>query len=520
MPACGPCQRAQGLAVGWANQHSTPEPAPVFAVPEPDDSPGPDDPSWDVPWLDELRDVPANATWPRFMTAPHPDAVGSYGDDAVVFLRDVAGTELRWFQRLALTRQLEHDADGMLVWLVVLATTARQVGKSILLRGGATWRLHRAELFGEEQTVMHTAKDLAVCKEVQRPARTWAKGRGYQVFEGNGAVQITEPVSGSRWLVRAKDGVYGYAISCGLVDEAWGVAPGIVEDGLEPTMAERVSPQLVLASTAHNRATTLFPTHRTAALAQLAEPGSTLLIEWSAPREAEVDDRAAWRAASPHWSPGRQRLLESRVERVRAGESLDPDELDPVESFRSQFLNVWPVRTTTDAGAVLIAPDVWASRCEHVDHAPTRVFVSVADYYGRGAAVAAVAPLADGRYELDAWLVDDWATASEDIAVLFATHRAELHVDAALMADVDPRFRPTMATQSETRAGLALLRQLVAAGLVVHDGATDMDQLTSVHVKELPTGLALVAGHRADLTRAAAWALLAAHQSAPVPAIH
>src|SRR5262245_58110761 len=27
-----------------------------------------DDRAWDVPWLDHLRDVPANATWPRLMT--------------------------------------------------------------------------------------------------------------------------------------------------------------------------------------------------------------------------------------------------------------------------------------------------------------------------------------------------------------------------------------------------------------------------------------------------------------------
>jgi hypothetical protein len=274
LPACWECQREQAAALGWHRQ--SPPVEERFAVGEPDDSPGPDDPVWDrAPWLERLRVVPADATWPRYMTFPHSAAVGSYGAEAVEWLRANADIRCRWWQELALTRQLEHDRDGVLVWLTALETTARQVGKSTLLRGGATWRLHRSELFGEEQTIMHTGKDLAVCKEVQRPARTWAKVRGYQVFEGNGAVQISEPLSGSRWLVRAKDGVYGYAVSHGLVDEAWGVAPGIVEDGLEPTMAERSSAQLVLASTAHSKATTLFPTHRIAALDQLEEPDST-----------------------------------------------------------------------------------------------------------------------------------------------------------------------------------------------------------------------------------------------------
>jgi hypothetical protein len=455
------------------------------------------------------------------MTVPHPDAVGSYGAEAVGWLKANAGIDCRWWQHLALVRQLEHDADGVLVWLTALETTARQVGKSILLRGGATWRLHRSELFGEEQTIMHTGKDLAVCKEVQRPARTWAKAHGYQVFEGNGAVQITEPVSGSRWLVRAKDGVYGYSVSNGLVDEAWGVAPGVVEDGLEPTMAERRSPQNVLASTAHSRATSLFPTHRLTALGQLDDPGSTLLIEWSARRDADIDDPVAWRQASPHWSRGRQRLLESRLARVHAGEALDPDESDPVESFRTQFLNVWPLRTSSDPGQVLIPPDVLAGCVAEVDAGQAPIFVAVEDHYGRGAAVAAVARLADGRYELDGWLVDDWATASGDVQLLVDVRdRVTVIVGTALAADVEPRHHATVATPADTRAGLALLRQLMTTGQVVHDAGPDLDQLAAVHVRELPSGLTPVAGQRADLARAAAWALLAAHRSHPAPAIH
>jgi hypothetical protein len=507
--------------VGWENLHATPPPEPRFAVEEPDDSPGPTDPVWDVPWLAPFRDVPDHATWPRFMTIPHPRAVDSLGAECVAWLADEAGVTLRWFQALTLTRQLEIDEDGFLVWLEALVTTARQVGKSTWLRGSATWRLHQAPRWGEEQTILHTGKDLPVCKEVQRLARAWAKGRGYPVREQNGNEQITEPLSESRWIVRGKGSVYGYPGSNVLIDEAWGVLPEVVEDGLEPTMAERVSPQMVIASTAHSRATALFPTHRTAALAQLDEPDATLLIEWSARRDAEIDDRAAWRAASPHWTRGRERLLESRVARVHAGESLDPDETDPVESFRSQFLNVWPVRTTADKGAVLIDAALWASRCESIDAGTASVFVAVEDYYGRGAAVAAVAPLADGRYELDGWIVEDWAAASADVGVLIASRdRAELHVGPALMVDVDHAFHPIPATPAETRAGLALLRQLVATGAVVHEGREDLEQLTAVHVRELPTGLTLVAGQRADLARAAAWAVLAAHQSAPVPAIH
>ena len=523
--SCAKCQRRQATQLAnetRAGRAVMAEDEALGVVEEPDDSPGPMDPCWDVEWLADLRQVPDDATWPRFMTLPHPDAVGSYGVEAVEWLAGNADIDCRWWQRLTLTRQLEHDDQGELVWLTALETTARQVGKSVLLRGGATWRLHRSELFGEEQTVMHTGKDIAVCKEVQRPARIWAKSHGYQVFEGNGAVQISEPISGSRWLVRAKDGVYGYAVSNGIVDEAWGVAPGIVEDGLEPTMAERSSPQLVLASTAHSRATSLFPTHRVAALAQLACPESTLIVEWSARRDAEIDDEAAWRQASPHWSRNRQRLIEQRLGQVQTGEMVDPDESDPVESFRSQYLNIWPVRTTTAPGTVLVAPDVWATSTEEVDSGDARIFVAVEDHFGRGAAVAAVVRLDDGRYELDGWLVDDWAAAFGDVQMIFdVRERADLIVGSALVADVEPRLRSTVASAADTRAGLALLRQFATTGQVVHDEkSTDLDQVTTVKVRELPSGLTIVAGSRADLVRASAWALLAAHRSTPEPAIN
>ena len=521
LPACGPCQRAQAAELGW-NRHGALPPVAGVALVEPDDSPGPESAIWDrAPWLAELRNVPPSATWPRYMTAPHPDAVGSYGAEALEWLKREAGIELRWFQALTLTRQLEHDADGELVWLIVLLTTSRQVGKSVLLRGGATWRLHQAERFGEEQTIMHTGKDLPVCKEVQRLARSWAKARGYPVREQNGNEEITEPESDSRWMVRSKDSVYGYSVSNGLVDEAWGVAAGVVEDGIEPTMAERSSPQLVLASTAHRRATSLFPTNRTTALEQLDEPASTLLLEWSAHRDVDLDDHAAWRQASPHWSAGRERLLTQRIARVRAGESLDPDEADPVESFRAQFLNIWPLRTSSDPGAVLIDADLWAARFDHVDTGTGRVFVAVDDNYGRGAAVAAVARATDGRLELDGWLVESWAEAFADVELLAGLRDSVvLAISPTLANDVEPRYQPRLMSAADTRAGLALLRQLVAAGHLCHDQAPDLEQLTTCHVKELSTGLSIVAGARSDLARAAAWAVLTAHESQPEPAIH
>ena len=528
LPACGDCQRKQGAELGFAG-HWTPaqppvDPAELVELPP---SPGPTDPVWDrAPWLAELRNVPPEGSWPRLMTEPHPAAVGSYGPEAVDWLGRV-GLGLRWWQELVLYRQLEHDADGVLVWLSVLVTTSRQSGKSTWLRASSTWRLHQTARFAEAQTILHTGKDLPVCKEVQLPAMAWAMDRGYPCRQQNGNEQITEPGSGSRWIIRGKGSVYGYPGSMVLVDEAWGVPPDVVDDGLEPTMAERRSPQLVLASTAHRKATVLFPTRRAQAADELSEPGSTLLVEWSVPRSVELADRDAWRQSSPHWSAGRARLLEARLARVEAGQSLDPDEDDPGESFRAQYLNIWPIRTGPASGDPLLPDGAWivAHRVTALDAAYAGpVWVAVEDNYGEGAAVAAAAQLDGELYEVDGWCCDNWRTALDDaVALVEARPGSRLIVGPAIAALAnDIRPRPARAGSTETRTGLALVRQLARSGRLVHDDTPDLDrQIDAARVRHVPGGgLALMSSRRADALRAAAWALQFAQHRAPRPAIH
>ena len=83
------------------------------------------------------------------MTRPHPNAVGSFGADFAAWSLARSGRPLRWWQRLAATRLLEHDADGHLVWLWAVLSTSRQVGKSVLLGELALWRLAQAARWGD-----------------------------------------------------------------------------------------------------------------------------------------------------------------------------------------------------------------------------------------------------------------------------------------------------------------------------------------------------------------------------------
>lgn len=469
------------------------------------------------------------------MSGPHPEAIGSLGVDAAKWLGNFAGIDLRWWQRLALARMLEYDEDGQLVWLDVLLSTARQVGKSWLVRALALWRVHQAGRFGEEQLVLHTGKDLAVCRELHRRGRLWARERtalGYTVRDTNGTEEMGTP-DGSRWIVRGSRSVYGYPATLALADEAWAMLPSMVEDGLEPTMAERRSPQLVLLSTAHRFATTLYPSRRLEALESWERPGDTLMLEWSAPRHAEIGDREAWRQASPHWSPGRARLLETRLRRADAGMAEGADDTDPVEAFRAQYLNIWPVRMLTGGrDEPLVDQELWRGCADVAASVPESgpVAASVEDWFGLGAAAACAAITPDDRVLVWGSTFETRAEATSwAVAELDTRRRADglpgadstLCVGASLNApDVAAVLeRPVLACSAvHTRTALPLVRSLVHHGRLVHGGARELSgQVTACRVVSRDGGLAVAhRGVRSDLVRAMAWAVQQVVRPAPM----
>jgi hypothetical protein len=482
-----------------------------------------------VPWLAGLLEVPADAVWPRLMTVPHPDAVDSLGPLFIAWAEDRSGRPLRWWQRLVATRLLEVNADGRLVWETLVLSMARQLGKSWLLRELLFWRIHQGERFGEPQDVLHTGKDLAVCKEVQRPARLWAKARTqvYKVREVNGQEEIELLQDGSRWMLRAKEAVYGYSVSCAAADEAWKVRASSIEEGLTPTMVERLQPQLVLVSTAHRLATSLMLGRRQVALVGLEAADGDLLIEWSTPADAALDDVDGWRLASPHWTRQRERLIRKQLDALRAGEIDDPEEPDPEQSFRAQWLNQWPRRLTAASGNTedLLPDGLWVELAQAGVASDGPLWVAVEDDYGRGAAVAAAGRLEDGRIEVDGWLCHDWDSAIRDVRAL-GVHRQfrMLLIGASMLSRVPPGTTPAPrpAGTTETRVGLALFRDLAAGGVLVHDTTTaDLDvAVGGAKVRELPAGLQLAAHGPTHLIRALVWAVNAAHRPAPVPNIY
>ena len=525
IPSCEECNRAGGQLVQQGRWRPSMVPVADEVEPERDGLPA-SDKRWRVPWLAHLRDVPEDARWPRLMTVPHENAVDSLGVEFCTWALTRTDRPLRWWQQLVAARLLEVDADGRLCWETMVCSMPRQLGKSWLLRELLLWRIHQGPRFGEPQDALHTGKDLGICKEVQRPARVWAKHRQteYKVREVNGQEEIEWLADGSRWMVRAKEAVYGYSVSLAAADEAWKVRASSIDEGLTPTMVEREQPQLLLVSTAHRLATSLMLNRRLMALDSLEAGSGELLIEWSAPENADLEDRTAWRQASAHWTPRREQMIVTRLEAALAGKAEDPDEPDPIASFRAQWLNQWPRRLAEPAGATepLLPEGVWAEQTEPGVQSEGPVWLAVEDDYGLGAAVAAVGQLEDGRLEVDGWLRPNWDQALADVQALAEVRPVKRLLVGASLGDRVPKgVRAGLAGAMETRLGLALFRDLVIGGVVAHDeGTHELDQaIVTAQVREAPSGLFLLARGPTHLVRASVWAVQAAHKPSKVPAV-
>jgi hypothetical protein len=485
-----------------------------------------------VPWLAEFADVPDDASPPLYMSPVPEDAVCSYAwsgcthlpegePDALTWIEReqviVPGRDVRarWWQRLAITRQLEHREDGTLCARVVLGSAPRRAGKSVRMRGIALWRLHARWLFGEVQLVMHTGSDMAICREVQRGAWRWATSRWGKdaVTMANGKESIETP-AGDRWLVRSQDGVYGYDVTLGLGDECWNVKPETINEGLEPATLERVMPQLDLTSTAHRRATSLMRGRIATAMA-VNDP-EVLLLLWAAPPGSDPSDPAVWRAASPHWSEDRRKLIAAKYEAALAGQA-DPqaDDPDPVAGFTSQYLNVWRLNERASRGEPITTPEAWDELAapRPAGH-PNAVAVEAWFTGGVSVGMAWRDPLDKSRVIV---AVAECRTVDAAAALIRAMgYRGVVIVGKGLAEH--PTFRGMRVSAQSARSAEAVVKLggLLRDDTLRHDGGLHLTgQATEVRTTMATDGPRVVSGTRTDAIKVAVWA---AERAAIAPA--
>lgn len=518
-PMCVGHMVAQGGMLATRKRRGEKRPDPVIdADPDGFDV---DHPVWDrAGWLDALREIPADGWWPRLMTVPHPDAVGTLGPEVEAWAKHEYGIVFHWWQRLFVYRLLEINADGLLVWPRAWLSVARQSGKSTVVSMLCDWRAHQEARFGEPQLVMHTADTLQHAEDLQALCYPHAEGRGDRIVRARGSTGVHMAGGVGAWLIRSQSAVVSSSVSLGVADEAHGVKVRTITQNLEPTLLERDQSQLLLVSTAHTECTELMPMYRVDGLVQLAEPLDLLMLEWSASPDVPFADVIGWRQASPHWSKRREQRIASAAHQVAAL----PEGHEARFGFDCQYRNRWPVSDSRLPGERLLVPGVWLRSVGRVEPVGSG-WCAIEDNRGVGAAVAFAVADGEGMLEVDGMALDSW-----DEALVWARKFVEASpgcrtVVGASMRDAVPRDFPNRsqvgrAGSSETRKGLSLVRSLLADGKLVHEDRPDLTrQIEDARVRRVDGGLGLVTGPRSDLLRAALWALWFAQKPPTTPRV-
>jgi hypothetical protein len=324
------------------------------------------------------------------------------------------------------------------------------------------WRLHHADLFGETQTIMHVANKRSTAMEVLRPAGLWAVERyGKKAARwGNENAGIELP-SGDRWLVHAANdsaGV-GYSVSMLFVDEAWKIKEEVVTASLAPTMAERNQGQMWLVSTAGDSTSDLMIGYRQRALDRLEsdDPGSILLLEWSAPAEADPENVETWKYGSPEWTDKRREFLAQQWNNVEES------------AFRQQYLNQWVIRSNH-----WMKDKWWAETLDPDVQLPAGATWSVAvesDFDGMGHGVAIAAPLDDGTIVIRATTHRTIKEVDERLAAIRREHPSiYVQVTPGYVDRLRERF-DTLVGQREAVAATQNLLDLFDRRAIRHDGS-------------------------------------------------
>jgi hypothetical protein len=278
----------------------------------------------------------------------------------------------------------------------------------------------------------------------------------------------------------------------------------VVDEGMEPSIMERLQPQLLITSTAHRKATPLMRRRIAAAMEGMGEDFETLLMLWCAPADADITDEAVWRAASPHWSEHRRKLISGKVERALRGEA-DPeaDDPDPIEGLRAQYLNTWPEAAQRATGEPVFDADDWEALGGFTPNGIPPAVAAVENWFAEGVSVCLATRLPDGKVGVTVKNFPDVTSAGE-----FAMGSGAQTVLAGKALAGDPALQGSTPVSQVVRLALVDLQRFANEGTFCHDGSPEVtEQALALRRVKTPDGQRVISAGRMDALKAVSFAV-------------
>lgn len=407
---------------------------------------------------------------PRFGTLRTPDRP-TLGPQVAKVAEKLGKTLMPWQQHV-LDVALEIDPiTGELAYDEVGLTVPRQSGKSTLVLLKFVHRGMATGFFGKRQQMVYTAQTRKKALEKWREdyvAEIEASPLADRVIPHypSGGEHLRFP-NGSRFSVEAntEKAGHGSTLDEAYLDEAFAHTDGRLEQAFGPAMITRANTQLWVTSTAGWSDGSPYLQGKVRRGREQTEMGmrdGLAYFEWSAPDDAEPEDREVWARCMP--ALGRT-ITERKIAAVLAKHR---DE-GTLSDFRRAYLNQWVPKPREDlVETAAISPDAWLSLADPkaprgsapvfgVATAPDRSWSSVAVAWRRPDGSAQV--MIGEDYRPDA----TWVAAR--VAELRKRWGGRVLVDSASKGLVPGALETSLADRAKADNGLA---DAVLAGTVRH----------------------------------------------------
>jgi hypothetical protein len=247
-------------------------------------------------------DIPTSGRIEPRLVTPVP-AGESFGPALTAWAKRVLNIDLMEWQKRICNDALMCDENGDFVFREACISTARQNGKSLVMRAVAGFMATEyAALRMQPQTIVIVAnqkrRSMALFRDVVRDLDEKFECK---VRWQNGDERINFPDGSSISVVAASAHAHGMTASVLLVDEVWDISPEVVFTALRPSQVAVKNPMMMLFSTAGDQSSTVLQQLREQGMAAIDSGSTTALYyaEWSLPPDVSVEDRQYWGWANP-----------------------------------------------------------------------------------------------------------------------------------------------------------------------------------------------------------------------------
>ena len=281
---------------------------------------------------------------PRWQTPLPPSVAGSWGPDVIAYARPIIGPLDRW-QRRAINRALATDEHGRLVHSMYRISTARQQGKTAIVRAVIGWALTARDM-PEWSSIVGLAHDKgqaripyrAVMDDLAPVARrlgpTSRGGLNLTRYLGIRSNLYGVPREYHTLSREARDSARGESHDLIVFDEARTQRDFDTWAAVEPTTTARPEPLILPISTAGDDRSVLLRSwyDRGLRIIDGAEPVGRFGMTWYAADDgAAPDDPTAINAANPSVAEGR----------LPIGPVIESYRGMPAAQYRMERLNLW-----------------------------------------------------------------------------------------------------------------------------------------------------------------------------------